>query len=100
VDRGYLFGTDIQLPLMKGNNCVVRVGGGYVHFEEYIMKHHNEYYEKLKTVMKDTRKSFHEVFSMLLLKHIKDRKQVLLIMKKLQWWVVRQAFYYGSHQNN
>ncbi len=48
--------------------------------------------------MKDSGKSFHEVFFMLLLKNIKDRNQVLTIMKKLQWWVVRQAFHYGSNQ--
>ena len=42
VDRGYLVGTDIQLPVMKGNNCVVRVGGGYIKFEDYIQRHHGE----------------------------------------------------------
>jgi hypothetical protein len=37
---------------------------------------------------------------MLLMNNIKDRKKVLEILKKLQWWVVRQAFYYGTHQYN
>lgn len=53
VDKGYLVGTDIQLPVMRGNNCVVRVGGGYVKFEEYFLRHHNEYFQRIKNIMRD-----------------------------------------------
>jgi hypothetical protein len=33
---------------MKGKYCVVKADGGYVYFEEYIMKRHKEYFETLK----------------------------------------------------
>ena len=48
ADIGYLVGTDIQFPIMKGKYCVVKADGGYVYFEEYIMKRHKEYFETLK----------------------------------------------------
>ena len=89
ADIGYLVGTDIQFPIMKGKYCVVKTDGGYVNFEEYIMKRHKEYFETLKFMMKESQKSFHEVLSTLLLKLIKDRKKILDIMKKLQFWIVR-----------
>ena len=42
VDRGYLVGADVKQPEMQGSKCVVRVGGGYIDFEDYILKHSTE----------------------------------------------------------
>ena len=30
------------------------------------------------------------------MQNLKDRKHILSIMKKLQWWIVRQAFLFGA----
>lgn len=46
--------------------------------------------------MSSQSKSFHEVFTSLLMQNLKDRKHILSIMKKLQWWIVRQAFLFGA----
>jgi hypothetical protein len=81
---------------MQGSKCVVRVGGGYIEFEDYILKHSTVQYIKIKKLMSSQSKSFHEVFTSLLLQNLKDRKHILSIMKKLQWWIVRQAFLFGA----
>ena len=34
ADRGYIIGTDLIAPFLKGNNYLVRVGGGYDKLED------------------------------------------------------------------
>jgi hypothetical protein len=38
---------------------VVRVGGGYIKFEDYFEKNHKLFYNKIKDMMRQENKSFH-----------------------------------------
>jgi len=34
----YLIGTDLKMLMIKGNICMVRVGGGWERLDEYIIR--------------------------------------------------------------
>lgn len=47
----YLIGTESKIAVIKGNSCVVRIGGGFQNMEEYIVRHESEELEKIKKLM-------------------------------------------------
>lgn len=38
VTGRYLIGTDLKMLMIKGNICMVRVGGGWERLDEYIIR--------------------------------------------------------------
>ena len=38
----YLIGTESKIAIIKGNSCVVRVGGGFENMEAWIVRNENE----------------------------------------------------------
>lgn len=38
VTGRYLIGTDLKMLMIKGNICMVRVGGGWERLDEYILR--------------------------------------------------------------
>lgn len=48
----YLFGTDVIQPLIQGNLCVVRVGGGFTDLETHIIRTQEQHRRQIAKMMK------------------------------------------------
>jgi len=49
----YLIGTGSSLVSIKGNSCMVRVGGGWEKLETFIARNAESEMEKIKKIMND-----------------------------------------------
>lgn len=47
----YLVGTESKMVMIKGSSCVVRVGGGFENFENYILRNEEGELNKIKSTM-------------------------------------------------
>jgi hypothetical protein len=54
----YLIGTESKMCLIKGNSCVVRVGGGFQTLEEYLERNSASEVEKIAKMMQDQNKTY------------------------------------------
>lgn len=55
----YLIGTETKMLIIKGESCMVRVGGGFEKLDEYLMRNSDPELEKIRKLMNDLKKSFH-----------------------------------------
>lgn len=68
----YLIGTESKMLVIKGESCMVRVGGGFEKLDEYLMRNSEAELEKIRKLMSELKKSFHQVMVHLLNKYTKD----------------------------
>lgn len=64
----YLLGTESKMCMIKGNSCVVRIGGGFQTLEEYLLSHQAAEIDKIAKLMEDQSKTYNEVVRDLLVK--------------------------------
>lgn len=57
----YLIGTESRSCTIKGNNCLVRVGGGYSSLEEYLERNELNEIDKMKKLMDDNKFTYLEL---------------------------------------
>ena len=80
-EGNYLIGTEKKKCTIKGNNCLVRVGGGYQSLEEYLERNESEELKKMKKQMEENEMTYVELIRGLLQKYECDEKQIKKIIK-------------------
>ena len=65
----YLLGTESKAVLLKGNVCMVRVGGGFEKLEEYIGRSQDMECEKIRKIMREEAKKYRQVILEMLQKY-------------------------------
>ena len=65
----YLLGTEQKMIVLKNSSCMVRVGGGFEKLEDYMEKHKDTEMDKIRRMMSDGPKSYHQVLIELLTKY-------------------------------
>lgn len=65
----YLIGTEAKQMTVKGNNCMVRVGGGYVTIQEYYDRYSSKQCVSLYHIMNTESTSFVDSITNLLKTH-------------------------------
>lgn len=59
--------------IIKGESCVVRVGGGFERLESYLIRNQETELEKIRKMMADKQKTFQAVMIDLLKSYTKDQ---------------------------
>ena len=65
----YVIGTDLKMLVIKGEICMVRVGGGYERLDEYVKRNQDIEIDKIKKLIKESGKNFRFVMVELLKKY-------------------------------
>jgi len=77
----YLIGTMCCQVIIKNNNCMVRVGGGFEPLHSFLEAKEPTEVEKLKLAMKKESKSLRQVVKDLLIKYKVERSMVGPLLK-------------------
>lgn len=80
----YLIGTESKMCQIKGNSCMVRIGGGFQRIEEYIQNHQDAEMEKIRRLMAESGKTYHQIIIDLLVKFGADQSVVNTVQKQLK----------------
>ena len=91
-DQCYLFGTEVIQPFMHGNTCVVRIGGGFQPIDLYVQRNQEVHKRAIRKIMEKEGKSYMEVVSDMVYKHLRSNKQVAGVMGKMAIILQRQAY--------
>ena len=77
----YLIGTRERKLMMKGKSVLVRTGGGYMHFEEYIKHYARSECIGLSKLIRNCDGSVENAMIKLLNKHYTDKKSIAIYKK-------------------
>eukprot|EP00347_Sterkiella_histriomuscorum_P017933 403347426 len=94
----YLIGTETKMLIIKGDSCMVRVGGGFEKLDEYLVRNSDSELEKIRKMMNEQKKSFHQIIVTLLNKYTKDQT-VIQNYKKYSRFNLPARFANGSNGN-
>eukprot|EP00347_Sterkiella_histriomuscorum_P009015 403342856 len=78
----YLLGTDSKSLVIKGDICVVRVGGGFEKLEEYLRRNQDSELDKIRRIMQEQKKSYNKVIFELLQKYGADQSVLQYYQKQ------------------
>eukprot|EP00347_Sterkiella_histriomuscorum_P021082 403335328 len=94
----YLIGTDLKMLMIKGNICMVRVGGGWERLDEYIIRNQDQEIDKIKRLMVETNRSY-EYVMVGLLGDVKADDKIIANYRKYSKYNIPQKCLPAEYQN-